>query len=501
MTFGIEYADVEQVIGGAAKETGWVAQEFVGLTLNDKRLDSRLVSTAAALAASPTVPINGACKGAWAPTKAAYRLFDNEKVTPAALLKPHIDATVRRMVACEDTVLAIQDSVFISYKDHPKVAGIGPIGKDNKDRGLVMHNAIAFTTKGVPLGILSQRIWARKEISQRTKQEKVARSKSTPTEEKESFKWIEALRQTRQRTPPNVRVVTLADRESDFYDFIAAANAKGAKSFFVIRAVADRNLSAAENEGFDKISEALVHAPLADTISVDIVGNQKRSARTATIEIRYVNVTLPRPQRSGAAKIATASLAESVEVTAISAVEVNLPEGVKPDERISWVLLTNLGVTTAESAIEKVRWYAQRWGIETWHRTLKSGFKVEKCLLETGARLKRYLTVCSIIATRLMHITYLARVMPDLPCTAVLTEDQWRTLHLLTTKTKPPQAPTMTMKEAVAKIAALGGHLGRKSDAKPGMMAMWRGWLRLEAGADMLHAIDELYPGLITNTS
>jgi hypothetical protein len=490
----IEYEDIEHALSKGSKEVNWVAQEFAGVDLKDRRLNARLVQTATAIASAPSLPINGACGGNWAETKAAYRLFDNGKATPAAILKSHVDGTVRRMVACGDTVLAIQDTCFISYANHPSVVGIGPIGKDDKDRGLIMHSTVAFTTSGVALGLLSQRIWARDDIPNETPEEKRKRVSATALDEKESAKWLEALRRTRERTPPNVRVVTLADRESDFYEFIAAANAKSSRSFFVIRAVRDRKLVDDDNEA-ERISEALINAEIADTIQVKIVGNQKRQARTATVAVRYASVTIAPPQKRGKAKI-TATL-EPLTVTAISAVEVNPPTGTPP---ISWVLLTNMGVTNAQSAVEKVRWYSRRFAIETWHRTLKSGFRVEKCLLETKERLQRYLTLASIIATRLMYITYIARVMPDLPATEVLTEEQWRTLHILVTKTKPPKEPEMTIQEAVRRIGAMGGHLGRKGDGEPGMTAMWRGILRLEAATDAIVAVEEMFPGLLSNT-
>ena len=62
-----------------------------------------------------------------------------------------------------------------------------------------------------------------------------------------------------------------------------------------------------------------------------------------------------------------------------------------------------------QGACEKVQWYGKRWGIETWHKVLKSGCQVEDCLLETAERLPRYLTLFSIIGMRLMHVAYLAR--------------------------------------------------------------------------------------------
>jgi len=78
-------------------------------------------------------------------------------------------------------------------------------------------------------------------------------------------------------------------------------------------------------------------------------------------------------------------------------------------EPISWVLLTNLPVKDFAGAAEKVQWYGKRWGIETRHKVLKSGCKVEDCLLEKAERLKPYLTLFSIIGVRLMHVTYLWR--------------------------------------------------------------------------------------------
>src|SRR5260370_35222061 len=88
---------------------------------------------------------------------------------------------------------------------------------------------------------------------------------------------------------------------------------------------------------------------------------------------------------------------------------------------------TYLPVKDFASAPEKVQWYGKRWGIEIWHKVLKSGCKVEDCMLEEAERLKRYLTLFSIIGVRLMHVAYLARAQPDLPAPQVFSavEIQW----------------------------------------------------------------------------
>ena len=39
-------------------------------------------------------------------------------------------------------------------------------------------------------------------------------------------------------------------------------------------------------------------------------------------------------------------------------------------EKIEWKLITNLPVESVEAAVEKLRWYAMRWKIETSHKTM-----------------------------------------------------------------------------------------------------------------------------------
>jgi hypothetical protein len=181
-----DYDDVQSVINAGTQEVDWVAQELRGANLSDKRLDRRLVKVVEHFARSPVAPINEAC-GDWASTQASYRLFNNAKASPRAILQPHIQATTRRMVAAQGPVLAVQDTVFFNYGEHPKTKGLGPIGKSNSvgERGLVQHNALAFTTTGVPLGVLSQQTWARKAVPAETRQQKIERLQKTATEKKE----------------------------------------------------------------------------------------------------------------------------------------------------------------------------------------------------------------------------------------------------------------------------------------------------------------------------
>jgi hypothetical protein len=477
----LEYSDVQAVIDAGTQEVDWVSQELDGVDLSDERLDRRLIKTAQQLARSPVSPINEAC-GDWASTQAAYRLFDNGKASPRAILEPHINKTLQRMVDCDGPVLSVQDTVFISYNQHSKTKGLGPVGKSNSadERGLVMHNAVAFTTAGVPLGVLSQSIWARDEVPQEGYQEKIERLQVTAIEKKESFKWLLALRETVARTPRGVKVITVADRESDFFEFITEAQEH--RALFLVRARTNRTLVPEDSEGCDSILEALGAAPVLGTLTVEIPSNGKRKPRTASVAVCVAEVTIKAPPRRGKAK--TSGSTEPLSLNVIAATETDPPQGV---EAISWVLLTNLPVNDFADATEKVEWYGMRWGIETWHKVLKSGCTVEDCRLETADRLKRHLALFSIIAVRLMYVTYLARVQPDVPATGVFSNEEIEALHIRVHKTQPPPRPA-TLREVVRMIGRLGGHLGRKGDGEPGVTVLWRGWTSMYETIEALRA-------------
>ena len=456
--------------------------EVGGVDLSDRRLDRRVLKVTEQLAKSPTAPINEAC-GDWASTQAAYRLFNNPKATPQALIEPHVQATVQRMSACQGPVLVLQDTVFFSYGTHPKTRGLGPIGESNEagNRGLIMHNALALTSAGVPLGLLSQNIWARKEVPEgEGYQEKIERLQCTAIEEKESAKWLIALRETVARTPRSVTVITIADRESDFFEFLTQATELRAN--FLIRARTDRRLIFEDSEGAASMIEALAGVPALGNLTVQIPGNGSRRARTAHLEVRTARVTIMPPQRRRQAKESGST--EPITVNLIGATEHTPAEGT---EAVSWVLLTNRPIPDFAAAAEKIEWYSRRWNIETWHKVLKSGCKVEDCLLEEASRLKRYLTLFSIIAVRLMHVTYRARAQPEVPATEVFSREEIEALHVRVHKTLPPPDPP-TLRDTVRLLGRLGGHLGRKGDGEPGVTVLWRGWLRLYEYVEILRA-------------
>jgi hypothetical protein len=463
------------------QESGWADNEFAEVSLGDSRLNQRLIKLSHSFSESPEAPINQACEN-WAETKAAYRFFKNPKVACSAIMATHREQTAKRADSHE-TILAIQDTSYFVYTSHQKTKGLGDISlKKGKNvdkiysRGLVMHACMATTTKGLPLGLLSQKIVARKNTRAG---EKPGVSDRLPIEEKESYRWLEALKDTKD-VAGNSRVVTVCDREADIYDFFKLG--KEMETPVLVRASTDRPINRKSRYAEKDVVKLWAHVRKlepAGTYEVDIPRKSKskhspeREARTAKVTVRYGTFRLNPPRNHPKQK--TEDLPD-LEMTAIHVIEENPPEG---EEGIEWMLLTNLPVNSFEEACEKIRWYGLRWRIEVFFKVIKSGFRVEACRLAHGERLARYLTVMSVVAWRIFRMTLLARTDPNECCSQLLTQSEWQ---ILIAKTKegwnlPVRPPTI--KEAVAAIAKLGGHLGRECDGPPGTLTLWRGWKRL----------------------
>lgn len=464
----------------------WAADEFEDVGLGDKRLDSRLVKLCDSLSESPESPINQACED-WYETKAAYRFFQNAKVDVDRVMAAHRAKTANRATEV-GTVLAIQDTSYLVYTHHPKTTGLGEIslkkGK-NKDkiysRGLVMHTCLAVTDKGTPLGLLDQKIFARElrpDHERRSMGGKYIQD-VIPVEEKESYRWIEALEATAASTA-GLPIVTVCDRECDFYDFFKAAQKNG--SAVLVRASQNRTVnrrSRYAEKDVEKLWDLIGAQPLAGTYTVAVSAREKtkhckgRTARTAKMEVRFCGFCLNPPRNNPKHK--TEKL-PSLQMYAVHALEINPPDGEDP---VEWMLLSNRPVTSLEEACERVRWYSLRWRIEMFFKVLKSGFRVEACRLGTAERLICYLTLMSIVAWRLFMITLVARTDPNVPCTQFLSEQEWTVLAIKSSgKGRAPTGPPL-MADALVWIARLGGYLARKSDGPPGTLVLWRGWKRL----------------------
>lgn len=452
----------------------WSAEEFANVELKDGRLNWRCQELATVLAQQPDMPINQACED-WADTKAAYRFFANKKVTPERIVVCHQQRTVSRM-SQHPLVLAVQDTTFFNYTHHGHTQELGVIGnKKQKQAGFGMHSTLVVTPTGMPLGLLTQAFFTRP-LAQPSHQPNDLHK--LPIEEKESYRWVEAFKQTMTLTPDGVNVVTVCDREADIYEMFALAQEQAAP--LLVRASANRAL--VDNE-ISTLWPKVECQAVAGSLIVHITPNQTRAARTAKVSLRFTEVKLKPPWRPQQKKLPVVTL------QAILVREDTPPTGV--DEPIEWLLLTNTPVQTFADVGQVVHWYCTRWQIEVYHKVIKSGCKVEDCRLKTADRLHNYIALMSGVAWRLLWLTYINRSEPNLPCTAILTTIEWESLYIRIHKTTQLPQSVPTVRQAVRWIAQLGGFLGRKGDGEPGVVVVWRGWQRLQDLAATWYLVKE----------
>ncbi len=474
--------------------TGWAKNEFETIDLGDDRLNQRLMKISQSFLDSPESPINKAC-GDWGETKAAYRFFNNDNVNYQDIIQAHAKMTAARSKQ-EDVVLAIQDTTYYNYTNHPETKGLGILsrfkGKHKDDiltKGLCMHTTLGITPDGLPLGLLDQDIYSRETLSA----EKIALKKKSHNvalsiEEKESLRWLTSMKKTVSMFDgQNKQVVTIADREADIYDLFHLA--EGMNTHFLVRASQNRRINKtaiySEVSG-EMLWDFMKKKKYRGTVEIDVPKKEEQAKRVANCGIKFEKISVLPPRNYKGSKEGNVNL----DIYAIHILEKNPPKGV---DKIEWMLYTNIPILTFEDAVEKLRWYCLRWRIEVYFKVIKSGFKVEDCRLETADRLIRYLAVVSIVAWRVYWLTLAARTAPDASALLFLNDVDWKILFVKFNPNKkiPKRAPSM--KQVTTWIAQLGGFLARKGDGDPGITHVWRGLRKLADMAEGAQMLKNIY--------
>lgn len=479
---------------------GRLSHELADARLGDPRRSRRLIQVAVSMAQAPGRSLSAAC-GGWNESVAAYRLLAAPQVTPDKILSPHRQALQER-AAAQPCIAVIQDTTELDFTVMKHMEGTGPLNDDCR-RGLFLHTLYAVSESGLPLGI-----WDVQFLQRATKEARRAAGthKERPLEQKESHRWLEGYRQTQALAAalPQCEVVSLADREGDLYDIFAAwaeiCNKEGTPAAqWLIRGSQDRALQGMEGgaspgklfqtlAGGPKLGEVHFELPAAEhhrkakTASHSRV-KTTRSARTVVQEVRAMAVTPRAPFRRG-------GRLPAVTVWALWACEIEPPEGEQP---VCWLLLTSVPVTTLATALRLIRLYLRRWDIEVYHRTLKTGCRIERLQLKGAGAVRNALSIYAITAWRILYLTHLGRVTPQEPCSRVFSEAEWKAASAVARQQRkePPQRdpPEPALGEFILTVARFGGYLSRKSDGPPGAQALWQGLTRLRDFALAWHAV------------
>lgn len=459
-------AKVEPVVTelAASAPSDWAEQEFGRAPLADARLQERLLSVARDFYARPQANVPQACQSR-AKTKAAYRFFDHPRVTMDHLLDSHI-ASTRERIRQHPVVLAVQDTSTLNYTPHPATEGLGPLHSiDDVTQGLLLHDTLAFTEGGVPLGLLDVQCWARDpaEVGKKHRRHQLS------IEQKESAKWLHSYHAVAaaQQHCPDTRLISVGDREADLYELFALAAQTPEGPDLLVRAERTRNRRVEQGLLWDHLATQ----PVAGFQEVHVPRKGSRPARTARLAVRYAAVELQPPT--------TKPTLPPVQAWAVSAREMDY-DARSVSSPLSWTLVTTVETPDFEAACQRLLWYARRWGIEVYYRTLKSGCRIENRQLATTKRLEACLAIDMVVAWRVYHLVKIGRDTPDIPCTAYFEDAEWQALVAYVTKDPTPRQDPPTLREATRMVASLGGFLGRKGDGEPGTQTLWLGLQRLD---------------------
>jgi len=456
----------------------------------DKRIDTRAKLFLSSLITNGSAIVNQNCSK-HSEKIGSYRMLNNTKCGESELSKA-------LYASCENNIqgqhlLCIQDTTQINYYSHKERikyldTNLGRI--DKTTFGYLCHPMLVVDAdKNMPIGFCSVKLWNR----EWEKPEKVYQAyKKLPIEEKESFRWISSVTESRKNLPNEAMITVIADRESDIYEALCCIPKEN--THLLIRSSSNR-LTCQDNM---LLLDKMQSCDIKHTYDIEIKGNKSRKSRTARIDLRFTSVEIKRSTHL------IGDYPSSVKMNCIYVVERSetVPEGEDP---IEWRLYTTHSIDTIEQAMQCVQWYCARWYIEELFRVLKTdGLDIESAQLETGLALKKLMLFCLQAALQIMVIK-IAYDQKREDCSAriVFTDKQMQFLKILqptlegkTDKQKNPFSSN-TLVWAAWIIARLGKWGGYNSQSPPGYITMKKGmdifYLKSEAFLLAFEAMKDVY--------
>ena len=385
--------------------------EFKGAELGDARRSKRMTELGMALSTLPAASFPRAL-GDGAKLEAAYRFLRNPDVDAGAMLAPHVRESASRCGA-HTTVVIAHDTTNFRYSSERD--GLGRTNSAAKN-GFFSHVALAVSPTEIrePLGVLHVESWARGE-----QREKKHPKKRREDPDRESLRWDRGVIAVEKVVAPT-RAIHVMDREADDYELMSELVMH--KRRFVIRNRIDRRLDVDE-----KLHAHAANSPVVTKRDVPLTARKRaslpvkrrmhppRHARTATLTIKAIEVSLRRP--SGV----PTSLPEYLPVHVVVVEEVGTPTN---EPAVSWRLYTSETIATPADLERIVDLYRCRWVVEEFFKALKTGCAVEKRQLESYHSLVNTLSIYIPIAWRVLRHRSLAHANGAAPTSVVLSELQ-----------------------------------------------------------------------------
>jgi hypothetical protein len=453
--------------------TAWAEEQFGKCDLGDKRRTERLCRVAAAVAADPSGSFPQQMDG-WGDLKAAYRLFDSDGVTFAAVARRHWEQTRARE---KGRYLILSDTTEIDFGIGREIPKLGPTGNGG-GYGFLLHSGLMVAAESEEIiGLTAQVLHYRKPAPHGENTTQRLQRK------RESEIWGEVIDQT-GRPREGVEFMHVMDRGAD--NFEVFCHARERRVGWVVRATQmGRRVLAPSGEKI-ALGGYVKALPLAGTYELHLRARPKQPARTAKLEVRFGALAMPEPtQKSPYVKRLKPG---AIPIWVVWVREADAPHGVEP---IEWVLYTSLPVESFDDAWCVIAYYEKRWLIEEWHKALKTGCRVAHRQLKEKERLEPMTALMSVEAVRLLQLKSMARLEPARRAEEVVPL-LW--IQMLIVVRRLPRDKRMTVGEFYRGVAKLGGFIGRKSDGEPGWMTIWRGWEQLNTlvrGAELADQLNK----------
>lgn len=303
-------------------------------------------------------------------------------MTVAALSQGAAARTGERVIGRD--VLAIQDtSEIILGGAKIRAKGYGPVGKGGAVGGVLLHPVLAVdAATGELLGLADITVWNRDKGKALPHAQRVLA-------DKESQRWLMGAVRSGEVLARAARITVVSDRESDIYEDFAR---RPGAVHLLVRAGFNRRL-----EGGTRLFDHADGLAEAGRFNVQIAAAPGRTARQATLALRFGPVSIMRPER-GMPIAALEALPETVSLHLVDIREVSVPPtGVEP---IHWRLLTSHAVNDIGTARMVLDFYRKRWIIEEFFRTLKTAaFRIENAEIGDPKVMMKFVALAAIAAT------------------------------------------------------------------------------------------------------
>jgi len=442
-------------------------RNFGNVNLGDERRTRRLVQLVDLIVRHPggTLPTK---LNRPADVRAFYRLMNCEEVTHKVLMDSHANETRARIAAlASGTVLILHDATELDYtsklslRDH-----LGQIGKGT-NWGYICHNSLAVRADtDETLGLVSQILHHRPEVAD---DETIKQSRER--QNRESRLWVRGV-QACGPAPAGMRCVDVSDSLSDTFEYLFHEMTH--YRHFVLRSREERRLET-PLAGEEYLYKGLRKLRPQCQREIEVLASHGRRGRTTKMNVAFSPVHLAPPGKQ---------LGEYEKVPLeLWAVRVWEPKSPAGEEPLEWILLTNVPVTNAADAEERLDWYEKRPIIEEFHKGMKTGCGIETMQFEAIERLEPAIAVLSVVTTTLLRLRDAARAEDgDRRLATEVIDSEY--VEVLGSYYGKRLTSKPTIRNFYMHVARLGGHQNRKADGYPGWLTLWRGWMKLESMLD-----------------